>query len=79
MIKYFEENLFICVQTLLIWSCDHGRIPLKKSCWSCWGIHVVIGWSSYDLHHVVIDFWRTTCVYVGGATYIALNVAEEDI
>jgi len=29
MIEYFKDRLFmcVCVQTLLIWYCDHGRIP----------------------------------------------------
>ena len=31
VIEYFKKNLFMCVQTLLIWSCDHGRIPLGFS------------------------------------------------
>ena len=28
MIEYFEDNLFICIQILLIWSCVHEKIPL---------------------------------------------------
>jgi len=32
VIEYFKKNLFMCVcdQTLFIWSCDHGRIPLSR-------------------------------------------------
>jgi len=34
MIEYFEENLFyVCVQILLIWSCNHGRIPRYEVIW----------------------------------------------
>jgi hypothetical protein len=27
MVENFEDNLFVCVQILWIWSCDNGRIP----------------------------------------------------
>jgi len=23
---FWEKSFYVCVQTLLIWSCDHGRI-----------------------------------------------------
>jgi len=31
LIEFFENFFFICVQTLLIWSCDYGKISLRQS------------------------------------------------